>query len=199
MNNNVLKIQKIFRGYFVRKKLISLKDEMNKQTLEKLLDNYISNYRFIQQINKNLTKKCRNQNFPSHISENICKFAICNKYKIMPTWNTKKGDLLLLNKQIEVKGFMSNGPSSFGPNENWDYIYFVDCKQFLEKQFKVYEIKLSNTSEIWKSINLTKNQTFGQIASENKRGLLRASFDKIFYPQLINYSNIIFHGHLSEL
>lgn len=78
----------------------------------------------------------------------------------MPSWNTDKGDLVINKKnipfyQIEVKGFMSDGPSSFGPTENWDCIYFVDCKDFVCKKFKVYEIRLSNKSEIWENIRIS--------------------------------------------
>jgi hypothetical protein len=57
-----------------------------------------------------------------------------------------------VNKRIEIKGFMSDGPCSFGPEERWDWIYFVDCKNCLEKQFSVYEIKLSNKSDKWRNI-----------------------------------------------
>ena len=73
----------------------------------------------------------------------------------MPNWDTKKGDLELLNKQIEVKGFMSFGPTSFGPTENWDWIYFVDATDFINKKFKVFEIKLSNKSNVWRNIILS--------------------------------------------
>jgi len=61
-------------------------------------------------------------NFPSHISENIVKFALFKKYNIMPNWDTKTGDLDLFNLKIEVKGFSSTGPSSFGPTEEWDIL-----------------------------------------------------------------------------
>ena len=50
---------------------------------------------------------------------------------------------------------MSDGPSSFGPTEAWDIIYFVNCKKFLDKKFKIYEIKLSNKSEIWRNIRIS--------------------------------------------
>jgi len=70
----------------------------------------------------------------------------------MPNWDTKKGDLELLNKQLEIKGFMSDGPSSFGPTENWDWIYFVDGIDFINKRFKIYEIKLSNKDKRWRNI-----------------------------------------------
>ena len=68
----------------------------------------------------------------------------------MPLWDTDKGDLIIKNKyikrviRIEVKGFTSSGPSSFGPKEQWDILYFVDGKNINKRKIKIYEIKLSN-------------------------------------------------------
>ena len=140
----------------------NLKKLTDKVTINILIDDineHIRHSKYIKERNTYLGNKhklWRNDNFPSHISENICKFAIFKKYGIMPTWNTSKGDLqILINNtiiQIEVKGFMSDGPSSFGPTENWDVLFFVDCKNFENKEFKVYEINLSNECDIWKNI-----------------------------------------------
>ena len=58
----------------------------------------------------------------------------------MPCWDTKCGDLCFINKKLEVKGFTTNAPSSFGATESWNWIYFVDCKDTLNKHFKIYEI-----------------------------------------------------------
>jgi len=252
MDKYAIIIQRFLRKIFRRR----LKDGISLDIIDKLLNQYISNYNFLEEINKKLTdKKCRHENFPSHISENIVKFAIFKKYKTMPNWNTKKGDLTLLHRQIEVKGFSSDGPTSFGPSENWDWIYFVDCKDFKNKNFIVYEIKLSNKNEDWRkiilsgiifdkknicelpknletlnkkdldklcsergickgknkedNINKLKNEqigskfknpsTYGSIADDNKRGLLRGCFHSIFKPQLGNNCQIIFNGNILDL
>ena len=172
MNDKIIIIQKIYRGYIIRKKLKSLKDGMNLDILNNLLDRYILNYKYLLEINKKLSiKKCRNENFPSHISENIVKFVLYKKYGIMPNWDTKKGDLELLNKQLEIKGFMSDGPTSFGPTENWDWIYFVDATNFINKKFKIYEIKLSNKNNIWKNIILTGKEFNDEKISELPKNL----------------------------
>jgi len=197
-------IQKLWRGYNTRNKLSSSTDNMTHELLMELLKKYNDNLVFTENFNKLLSKKkVRNENFPSHISENIAKFAIFKKYKIMPCWDTDKGDIIIsklnLFKQIEVKGFMSDGPSSFGPTENWDWIYFVDARDTRNSEFKVYEIKLSNTSEVFRSIKLNKKETYGEIADNNQRGKLRGSFEKIFKPQLENNCNLIFDGHISQL
>ena len=144
-----------------KNQLTKLKDDMTFELLNQRLGHYNYNYNWIDDFNKNLSqKKERHENFPSSISENIAKFAICKYHGIMPTWHTKKGDLeihfsSISFEQIEVKGFMSDGPLSFGPAEGWHRIYFVDGKDTLNNRFKVYEINLSNTCETWKNIKLS--------------------------------------------
>jgi hypothetical protein len=80
----------------------------------------------------------------------------------MPCWDTDKGDIIInkkhIFKQIEVKGFMSIGPSSFGPTEKWDFLYFVDGQDIKNKKFKVYEVKLSNKNEFFRNINMSKKK-----------------------------------------
>jgi hypothetical protein len=198
--NSAIIIQKCWRGYKCRKQLQKLSDNMTPNLLNYLLKQYIQYIITIEKINEKLTKKkCRNPNFPSEVSENICKFAIYRKYKIMPNWDTNTGDLELLQKKIEVKGFMSDGPSSFGPTEKWNYIYFVDCRDYKNKNFKVFEIKLANTDLRWRLIRLTKENNYGQIADNNKRGQLRACFYNVFKPQLKEHCKLIFDGSLNEL
>jgi len=53
-------------------------DEMIDRYIPLLLERYIENVQLFESINKKLmnNKKLRNDNFPSHISENIIKFAI---------------------------------------------------------------------------------------------------------------------------
>ena len=200
-SKSIIKIQKTYKGYITRKILREKKDNMTIQIVEELLDKYIENLNFIEKINLKLSvKKCRNDNFPSHISENIVKFILFKKYNIMPCWDTSKGDLTLLDKQLEIKGFMSSGPSSFGPTESWDWIYFLDAIDCRNKNFKLYEIKLSNNNLIWKDIIMSKKAgNYGDIAKANKRGQLRASFHQIFKPQLKNNCKLIFNGNISEL
>lgn len=142
------------------KSLTELSDSMTFELLIERLNHYNYNYTWTDNFNKKLSeKKERHENFPSSCSENIAKFAICKYHGIMPSWHTKKGDLEIhypeSMEQIEVKGFMSDGPLSFGPGEGWDRIYFVDAINTLKKEFKVYEINLSNTSDRWRQIKLS--------------------------------------------
>lgn len=200
-----IKIQACWRRYNLKKKLKEMKDNYTFTILNRCLDKYISDLKFNEEMNLLMSKKKRrNENFPSDISENIAKFAIYKKTGIMPNWDTKKGDLVIDKKnipfyQIEVKGFMSDGPSSFGPTENWDCIYFVDGIEILKKKFKVYEIFLSNSCQEWRAIKLNKEETYGEIADKKQRGKLRGCFNTIFKPQLDYHCKLIFDGHISKL
>tara|TARA_B100001540_G_scaffold302411_1_gene309869 strand:+ start:121 stop:891 length:771 start_codon:yes stop_codon:yes gene_type:complete len=201
-HNSCIKIQKCVRGYYLRKELIKPTDNYSFKILDKCLNKYISNLNFNNEINSLLSKKKRrNENFPSDISENIAKLVIARKYRIMPCWDTDKGDIIIskkdIFKQIEVKGFMSTGPSSFGPKEKWDLLYFIDGQDIKNKIFKVYEVKLSNKNEIFRNINISKKETYGNIADSGRRP--RGCFYKIFKPQLSCHCKLIFDGHISEL
>lgn len=131
----------------------SLKDNMTLEMVNDMLNMYIYKINFNESINEKLSKKkIRNENFPSEISENITKFILSKIYNCMPNWDTDYGDLEMDNKKLEVKCFSSNGPSSFGPTEKWDYIYFLDATKFKNKYFELYEIKLSNNSKDWRNL-----------------------------------------------
>jgi hypothetical protein len=153
--------------HFIKSELAKQKDEYTYEILDLCLNKYINDLNFNDKINALLSKKKRrNENFPSDISENIVKFAFAKKYRIMPCWDTQKGDLIIykfnLFTQIEVKGFTSEGPSSFGPTEEWDWIYFVDGTDIRNKNFKVYEIHLSNKSKVFQSIVLSGKHFSGE-------------------------------------
>ena len=201
-HHSCIKIQSCWRGYNLRKEFKKLNDNYTFTILNRCLDKYISDLDFNNKINLLMSqKKRRNENFPSDISENIAKLVIFAKYGIMPCWDTNKGDIIInktgIFKQIEVKGFMSTGPSSFGPKENWDLLYFVDGQDLINKNFKVYEVKLSNKNEIFRNINISKKETYGNIADSGRRP--RGCFYNIFKPQLGCHCKLIFDGHISKL
>ena len=141
-------------------------DNFTIDILFQVLDNYNANLKFVTEINKSLNynvkhKKIRRENFRTEISENIAKFVFYKKYNVLPNWNTKSGDLGVCIDgeylKLEIKGFMSDGPTTFGPTEEWDRLYFVDCRNTLEKNFIVYEMELSSKSDIWNDIKLTNS------------------------------------------
>lgn len=196
-NSSAIIIQKNIRRFLNHKKLTFKKDNMSIEIVEILLDNYIKTFDLIKNINKSLSKKkIRNQNFPSEISENIVKFVLCKKYKVMPSWDTNEGDLTILNKKIEVKGFMSTGPLSFGPSENWSLLYFVNAIDFQKKNFKIYEIKLSNNDTLWSNIKINKNESYKDQCNQGRRP--RLSFD-ILQKQMKDYCKLIFDGNIKDL
>ena len=178
-----IRIQSLVRGYNARRDIKCLVDNATFPMMNKWLETYTRTLIVVKEDNEILSKpndisyrvssivaklrihkkNIRNDNFPSHLSENIAKFAIFKKYSTMPWWDTDKGDLIIVNiagggeviKRIEVKAFMSDGPSSFGPTETWNWLYFVDAKDTLTGFFKVYEIKCSNTSEEMKNVRIS--------------------------------------------
>lgn len=205
----IIIIQKNIKGWIVRKKLKMIKDNMTIDILTRMIDKYNEYILFIKNINMELSKKkIRNINYPSEISENIVKFALLKKYKVCGNWDTNSGDLLLLDKRIEIKGFSSNGPSSFGPEEYWDWIYFIDCRDSINKNFIIYEIKLSNKNKIWRNIiisgsNNKKNskiKKMGDLCDTGKGGIRpHITFESIKNQLGDKYCKIIFNGYLTDL
>ena len=178
-----------------------LKDSMSYDILLECIKMYNNQIIFENNMNKSLKKKkIRQTNFPSHISENIVKFVFYNIYKIMPTWDTDKGDLVVneYSKRIECKGSINlyNGPPTFGSTEEWDYIYFVDGIETLDLKYKVYEFKIKNNSNKWKNLMVNKKETFYDQCKQKRRP--RLSFEKIC-DQLNDEYRLIFNGHISEL
>jgi len=189
-------IQKHIRGYLVRKSLLKLKDPMDINDIIELICSYNVFLRITAEINTRLNdKKIRKINYPSEITENIAKFAIAKKYNVMGNWDIKPGDLKLLTKQIEVKGgFIENGPPTFGPDEKWDWIYFVDCDKTFDMIFKVYEIKKSNID--FHSLKVSRSQTFGDQCIQKRRP--RIVFRSI-KEHFKNNCDLIFEGNITEL
>ncbi len=177
---------------------------MTLERLNECIDTYNHNIIFEAMMNENFeNKKIRISNFPSHISENIAKFAYHKKYGRMPTWDTSVGDLQLIDieptQQLEVKGsidLFNGGPSSYGPKEKWDLIYFVDGIDTLNYNYKVYEVRLSNTNDKWKNIKVSETQTYQQQANQGRRP--RITFTKLIEQLDNNDWELIFDGHIDE-
>lgn len=186
------------------KRFISInhRDLFTMDKLNRLLDIYITYTDQIGQINNGLLdKKIRLPPFPCEISENIVKFVIKNKYGgDNPNWYVKSGDLEHNGLKIEVKGFSSyNTPSSFGPTQSWNMLYFIDCTQFRKKKFKVFEIDIPNTSEVWQNLVINKKDqsTYSHFCNEKKRPKL--SFYDIINQIPSDNCKIIFNGNLQTL
>lgn len=116
--------------------------------------------------------KFRRRNFPEDVSETMVRLILWKKYGIMPIQN-KTGDLLYLSTNIEVKTFISKGPSSFGPKESWDEIFFLDLTKLDNTETKtrviLYKVCLSMESPAWQNIKVNKNETMGDQQRAKRR------------------------------
>lgn len=139
------------------------------QTLE-LLELHINYITALKTFYENKKVKFRLPNFPEDISENIVKYLIDDIESISCRRLKTKGDLISTdNKQVEVKCFTSSAPSSFGPNEAWDILYFLDAKDFINRNFTLYKVNLSNTSTEFQNIPISSKQTYGNQCKEKRR------------------------------
>lgn len=137
--------------------------------------------------------------FPEDISENLVKYII--KKKEGNTFSRKKSGGDLVSPQdgtrIEVKCFTSTGPSSFGPKEKWDSIYFFDAMNILTHNSEciLYKIEESNDSEIFQNIKVNKNETFKDQCLQQRRP--RIAFSKISQQIPANIQKV-FQGNIFE-
>jgi hypothetical protein len=167
------------------------------ETIE-LLHIYNKYVASIELFYKNKKSKFRLPNFPEDISENIVKHLI-NIYEGVSCKREKtKGDLITTdsNEQIEVKCFTSDGPSSFGPNECWSMLYFLDAKGFFNGKFKLYKVNLSNTSNEFKGIPMNKTQTYEDQCRQKRRP--RIAF-KSLHKYVSEHVSVVFEGNVFDL
>lgn len=171
----------------------------DKYTYEILLEHFYIHQQYILNI-KNISKKIgikmRTPNFPEQISENIIKFIIQKQFDKNITWICK-GDLKSdIYGKIECKCFSSSGPTSFGPTENWNIIFFLDMTEWLKNKIVLYKVNLQNTSKEWKNIKVNKKETFEQQCVNKRRPRINW---KNLYPQIKDYCEIIFTGKLEDI
>ena len=120
---------------------------------------------------KKIGVKVRLPCIPEDISENIVKQIIRNKLNDeTSSWDCKKGDLYSQKEgKQECKCFTSDGPLSFTPSSEWDIIYFLDARLWLNNKFILYRIPLKRTSIEWKNIKVNKTQTFEDQTKQGRR------------------------------
>lgn len=179
-------------------KEIEVTNDLNVEKINELIDIHIDYVHKMKLFNKNNNTKFRLPNFPEGISENIVKEYINKKEKRNCKKSQIGGDLVIYenNKcdKIEVKCFTSDGPTSFGPTEKWKEIYFIDAKDFLNKNFKIYKINLSNDSIIFSNIKINKDKTYIDVCKEGKRP--RINFNKL-KKQLKDNIQLLYQGDLN--
>ena len=122
------------------------------------------NYVNLSQLIEKTKLPIRHQNPPEDITENIVKFIIQNREEDKScVWSKsvgKKGDLHSFTYSvIEVKAFISSGPSSFGAKKKFGVIYFLDMRGWLGDILILWKVNLTSESSEWKNIKMNKSQT----------------------------------------
>ena len=140
--------------------------------------------------------KYRLPNFPEDISENLAKHLICILESIECKREKKGGDLQTTdNRKFEVKCFSSSGPTSFGPCEKWDVIYFLDAQAFVQGNFTLYKVNLSSNNDAFQNMPINKNETFGKQCLDKRRPRLAFTAIK---KHLSEHVITVFDGNIFE-
>lgn len=171
-------------------------EQLNMEDTLQLLDIHVE---YCQKLSKfyesRNVKKFRAPNFPEHISENLIRNLIEKVENVKCVRNMKSGDLTKDGMRVECKTFSSKGPCSFGPNEKWDQLYFLDARNFIEKKFKLYRVKLSSDNPTF--LGLKVNKTYEDQAKQGRRPRLNfteiykqlgCKIEVMFDSKIINYS-----------
>jgi hypothetical protein len=105
------------------------------------------------------------------LSENMVKFAIKSRGDDSCTWGCKVGDLRSIIENIqEVKSVTAiDSPTSFGPTQPWNVIYFLDASNWRDDLFIIYRIPLPNTHPFWKTLPMNKKETKGDQSDSKRR------------------------------
>lgn len=170
-------------------------------TVELLKDQYTLHTQYVKeriQTTDRVDIKIRLPSIPEDITENMIKYILHNKLNdITSEWNCKIGDLHSLIEGVqECKCFTSDGPISFTPSSNWNVIYFLDARNWLNNKFILYKVDLTHNSNIWNYIKVNKKQTFRDQANQGRRP--RVTW-KLLHPQIINHCNKIFEGTFEDI
>ncbi len=147
---------------------------------------------------KNIGVNVRLPSIPEDISENIVKQIIHNKLNDKTsTWNCKSGDLYSITEgKQECKCFTSDGPCSFTPSSDWDIIYFLDARKWLNDYFILYRISLKKSSDEWKNIRVNKTQTFEDQSNQGRRPRINWEY---LYPQIEKYCTKVYEGIFNDI
>jgi hypothetical protein len=147
---------------------------------------------------KKIGVKVRLSCIPEDISENIVKNIIHNKLNDKTSrWDCKKGDLESQKEgKQECKCFTSDGPLSFTPTSDWDVIYFLDAREWLNDKFILYKMVLKRTSTEWKNIKMSKAQTFEDQTKQGRRP--RITWESL-YPQLGSHCSKVYEGTFDDI
>lgn len=160
----------------------------DKYTKEVLKENYILYKDFVEKryiFSKQSKISIRSIGFPEDISENIIKFIIHSLGDTSSKWKPKKGvggDLFSdVEGKQECKSFTSNGPISFSPTPDWNVLYLLDARKWLNNKVVLYKVTLQSNSKEWNNIQINTTQTFDHKCAQGRRP--HVTWAKLF-PQI---------------
>jgi hypothetical protein len=171
-------------------------DNYTMDVLKKQYDIHMNYVLARKQSAKTLNITFRLPSIPEDISENMIKFIIHKLGDKTSKWDCS-GDLYSTNEgKQECKCFTSVGPISFTPSSDWNVIYFLDAKEWLNDNFKLYKCILKRTSDVWKNIKVNKKDTFQKQCDDGRRP--RIGWDSLF-PQIKEHCNKVFEGTFQDI
>jgi hypothetical protein len=192
----------IYKEFKNDKKKMDKKIKMDSYTKEILKEQYYLHKSYVLgRINftKETGVRIRLPSIPEDVSENIIKFIIHTKLDDKSSnWGCDSGDLYSkIEGKQECKCFTSDGPSSFTPISDWDVIYFLDAREWLNgDKFTLYRVPLKRTSIEWKNIKVSKTQTFDNQVMQGRRP--RITWNEL-YPQIKSFCNKVFEGSFEDI
>jgi hypothetical protein len=179
------------------KRKISKQDVITGEDLKYLYSTHVKYVNDMQQKYKSLGLKVRKPCFPEPISENIVKFILHNKLNDPTSSWACSGDLISEKEGIqECKCFTSDGPITFTPKTDWDVIYFLDARDWLKDNFKLYRVPIKRTSNEWKNITMNRNETFDKQCTQGRRP--RMGWKKL-QEQISEHCNKVYEGCIDDI
>jgi hypothetical protein len=153
--------------------------------------------------------KTRMPNMPEHVSENLVKFILRNHLGVESYWAKhvkKPGDLWSPTEGVqECKCFMSDGPSSFGPEKTWDVAYFLDMRKWVANEIVLYRTTLSPRDEAWQSIRMSSEKSKKKEGGElwrdqcGTRGARPHIGWEALYPQIRDRCAEVYRGTFEDI
>jgi hypothetical protein len=174
----------------------SKEDKYTKDILKQFYNVHKSYVEQIKELSKKIDIKVRLPSIPEYISENIIKFIIHKNGDESSNWNCS-GDLYSqIEGKQECKCFTSPGPISFTPSSEWDIIYFLDAREWLNDNFIVYRVNLTKQSDEWKHIPMNKKQSFDDQCKQGRRP--RIGWDSL-HKYIEDHCEKIYEGTFNEI
>jgi hypothetical protein len=86
--------------------------------------------------------------------------------------------------------------NSSSPSSEWDIIYFLDARNWLNNKFILWRIPLKRTSNEWKNIKVNKTQTFEDQTKQGRRP--RITWETL-KPQIEPHCTKVYEGTFEDI